>query len=128
MEDYQPLGPEELAPNINTATVAGRVTKVEKLTGKTPGLSFIIAYQKHWPSGGVQEVGIKCYVSGESRLEKLAWLKPGAWALAHGELTSAGSVYAHRLEELSASGQPSDDLDEYFERMAIESQAAERRR
>jgi hypothetical protein len=50
-------------PNLNSCTVAGKVIKVEAITGKTPGMSFVIGYQKHRPSG-TQQVPIKCFVSG----------------------------------------------------------------
>jgi hypothetical protein len=40
-------------------------------------------------------------VSGQERIEKLAWLKVGEMVLAKGELTDRGGVYAHQLEQLS---------------------------
>jgi hypothetical protein len=108
MEDYEPLRPEDLMPNLNNCTLAGKVLKVERLTGKTPGISFTVGYMKHWPSGGVQEIPIKCYVSGESRLEKLAWLKVGEMVLVHGQVMDKGAIYSYQLEQLSASGRPSE--------------------
>jgi hypothetical protein len=124
--DDTPLTEQDCAPNLNSATIAGKVIKVERLTGKTPGISFVIGYQKHWPSGGVQEIPIKCYVSGEARLEKLGWLKVGEVVLAHGEVTDKGGIYAHQLEQLSTAGRPSEDVDGFFQRMAAETQAAQR--
>jgi hypothetical protein len=110
---------EDCLVNLNTVTVAGKVASVEKISGKVPGLVFIISYQKHWPSGGVQEIPIRCYVSGEARIEKLDWLRPGEWVLAHGEVTDKGSIYAHQIEQLSRPSR-GDELDHYFERMAEE--------
>jgi hypothetical protein len=126
MSDF--LTEQDCAPNLNTATVAGKVLKVERLTGKTPGISFHIGYQKHWPSGGVQEIPIKCYASGEARLEKLSWLKSGEYVLVHGEVTDKGAVYAHQIEQLSATGRSSEGVDGFFTRMAQETQRAGKRR
>jgi hypothetical protein len=88
-------------PNLNAATIAGKVIKVESLTGKSVGRSFVVGYQKHWPSGGVQEIPIKCYLTGVERVEKANWLKPGEVVVVHGEVTDRGAVYAHQLEQLS---------------------------
>jgi hypothetical protein len=127
MEDSQPLGPEDLMPNLNTATIAGKVIEVKPVTGKTPGIGFVVGYRKHWPSG-VQEIPIRCYISGADRIEKLHWLKFGEYVLVHGEVTDKGGIYAHQLEQLGASGRQSEDVDGFFQRMAAETQAVERRR
>jgi hypothetical protein len=125
--DDRPLTEDECQPNLNTATIAGKVIKVEPIQGKSVGISFIVGYQKHWPSG-VQEIPIKCYISGAERTEKLRWLKVGEVVLVKGELTDNGRVYAHQLEQLSRSGRASEDVDGFFQRMAAESQAADRAR
>ena len=111
--DDRPLTEEDCAPNMNAATIAGRVIKVEVLTAKTPAISFIVGYQKHWPSG-VQEIPIKCYASGAERIEKLRWLKVGEVVLARGELTDKGSIYAHQIEQLSTPAKTSEDVDGFF--------------
>jgi hypothetical protein len=122
--DDKPLTEAECIPNLNTATIAGKVIEVKPVTGKTPGIAFVIGYQKHWPSG-VQEIPIKCYISGAERVEKLGWLKFGEYALVHGEVTDKGGIYAHQLERLSASGRDSEDPDGFFQRVAAENQAAQ---
>jgi hypothetical protein len=104
MADF--LTEQDCAPNLNSATIAGKVIKVEKVSGKTVGLVFHVGYQKHWKTG-VQEIPIKCYISGAERIEKLNWLKAGAMALVSGEIDSKGSVYAMRVEDLSGTTQTS---------------------
>jgi hypothetical protein len=123
MDDF--LREEDCVPNLNTATIAGKVIKVEPIQGKSVGISFIVGYQKHWPSG-VQEISITCYVSGAERIEKLRWLKVGEVVLARGELTDKGSLYAHQIEQLSTPAKTSEDVDGFFARMAAETQAAQR--
>ena len=113
-------------PNLNSATIAGKVIKSEVIKGKTVGLVFIVGYQKHWPSG-TQEIPLRCYISGQERVENLRWLKAGEVVLVKGEVTDKGSVYAHQIEQFSKAGHDAEDLDGFFERMAQESQAAERR-
>jgi hypothetical protein len=54
MSDF--LGEADCASNMNAATIAGKVIKVEPLTGKTLGLSCVVGYQKQWPNGGSQEI------------------------------------------------------------------------
>jgi hypothetical protein len=95
------LTEQDCIPNLNTATIAGKVIEVKPLTGKTPGLSCVVGYVKHWPNGGTQEIPIRCYVTGAERIEKLDWLKVGEVVLVHGEVTDKGAVYAHQLEQLS---------------------------
>jgi len=51
MDDF--LSVEACMPNLNTATIAGKVIKVEELKGKSVGLAFVVGFQKHWPSGTV---------------------------------------------------------------------------
>lgn len=63
-------------------------------------MSFVVGYQKHWPNG-VQEIPIRCYVTGQERVDKLSWLKVGEIILARGEVADKGAVYAHQLEQLS---------------------------
>jgi hypothetical protein len=105
---------EDCVVNFNAATVGGRIVKVEQLSGKTVGLVFHVAVQKHWPSG-VQEIPIRCYISGAERIAKLGWLKPGAWALVRGEITDRGSVYALDIQQLPKAGrEPGEDDDEYL--------------
>jgi hypothetical protein len=99
MSDF--LSEADCMPNLNTATIAGKVIKVEPLSGKTPGLSFIVGYVKHWPNGGTQEIPIRCYLTGAERLDKASWLTAGEVVLVHGEVTDKGAVYAHQLEPLS---------------------------
>jgi hypothetical protein len=78
---------KECVANLNTATMAGKVLKVEALTGKATGFAFTIGYEKHWPNGSVQTIPIRCYVTGAERVAKLRWLKPGEVVLVHGEVT-----------------------------------------
>jgi hypothetical protein len=122
MDDF--LTFEDNVINLNTVTLAGKVVSVEKISGKAVGLMFMVAYQKHWPSGNVQQIDIKCYTSGEARLEKLDWLKAGEWALVSGEATNRGNVYAYQIQQLSRPD-TGDDLDAYFARMS-ENQAGRR--
>jgi hypothetical protein len=96
MSDF--LTQEECAPNLNSATIAGKVIKVEALSSKTPGLRVTIGYQKTWQNGGTQEIPISCYVSGAERIAQLDWLKVGEVVVIHGEVTDKGSVYAHLIE------------------------------
>jgi hypothetical protein len=60
------------------------------------------------------------------RLEKLRWLKAGEVVLVKGELAGSGNVYAYQVEQLSPSGCQSEDVDAFFQRMAAETQAAQR--
>jgi hypothetical protein len=104
------LSEADCIPNLNAATIAGKVIKVEPLTGKTPGLALVVGYMKHWPNGGSQEIPIRCYATGEGRIEKLDWLKVGEVVLVRSEVTDKGAVYAHQLEQLSKSmRQPGTD-------------------
>jgi hypothetical protein len=112
--DERPLSEADCAPNINTATIAGKVIEVKPLTGKTVGITFLVGYQKHWPSGGVQEIPIRCYVSGQQRIEQLRWLKMGEVVLVQGEVTDKNSIYAHQLEQLSKPERVPGEDDEYL--------------
>jgi hypothetical protein len=112
MSDF--LTQEECAPNLNSATIAGKVTKAEPLTGKTPGLTFVVGYQKHWPNGGTQEIPIRCYVTGQERVEKLHWLQPGETILAHSEITDRGALYCHQIEHLSKPERVPGEGDEFL--------------
>jgi hypothetical protein len=112
MADF--LTEQDCEPNLNSATVAGKVIKVDTITGKTIGLSFLVGYQKHWPSGGIQEIPIKCYVSGQDRVDKLDWLRTGEVVLVRGEVTDKGSVYALQLERLSLPERDASDDDAYL--------------
>jgi hypothetical protein len=105
----------ECAPNLNSATIAGKVMKVEPLTGKTPGLTFVVGYLKYWPNGGTQEIPVRCYVSGAERTEKVkSWLKPGEVVLVHGEVTDRNAIYGHQIKWLSKpERQPGED-DEFL--------------
>jgi hypothetical protein len=112
MSDF--LTEAECAPNLNSATIAGKVIKVEALTGKVTGFAFSVGYEKHWPNGGSQEIPIRCYVTGADRIEKLGWLKPGEVVLVHGEVTDKGAVYAHQLECLSKMAREPGADDAYL--------------
>jgi hypothetical protein len=68
MADF--LSEEDCALNLNSCTLAGKVITREALKGKSVNISFVVSYQKQWPSGGVQEIPIRCYVSGQERIEK----------------------------------------------------------
>jgi hypothetical protein len=105
---------EDCVVNMNTATIAGEVLKVESLTGKATGFAFTIGYQKQWPNGNTQTIPIRCYVTGAERAEKLGWLQPGAWALVHGEVTDKGTVYARQLEWLSRPAREASEDDAYL--------------
>jgi hypothetical protein len=67
----------------------------------------------------VQEIPIKCYLSGQERIEKAAWLRSGEYALVRGEITDKGSVYAFQVQQLSRP-ERGDELDAYFQRMTKE--------
>jgi hypothetical protein len=105
---------EDCVTNLNTATLAGKVLKVEALTGKATGVAFTVGYEKHWPNGAVQTIPIRCYVTGADRLEKLGWLTAGAWVLAHGEVTDKGAVYAYQVEWLSRPAREPGEDDEFL--------------
>jgi len=112
MADF--LTEQDCAPNLNTATIAGKVIRIERLKGTSEGLMFVVGYQKHWPSGGVQEIPLRCYVSGAARVEKLTWLKAGEIILVKGEVTDKGAVYAHQLEQLSKREREPGEDDEFL--------------
>jgi hypothetical protein len=100
------------------------VLKVEALSGKATGLAFTVGYQKQWPNGSTSTIAIRCYVTG-AKAEKLSWLKAGAWALVHGEVTDRGAVYAHQLEWLSRPARELDgDEDAYLAGMQTSGEAA----
>jgi hypothetical protein len=111
MDTYEPQGIEELAPNLNSWTGTGKVSKVEPLTGKTPGLAFTMDYKKIWPNGGTDIWPIRCYVSGAERVEKLkTWLKSNEVVVIRGELTNRSTIYAHVVEPWNPL--PKDAFDE----------------
>jgi hypothetical protein len=112
MDDF--LSEEACAPNMNAATIAGKVIKVEPLQGKTVGMSFVVGYVKHWPSGGSSEIPLKCYVTGAKRVDKLSWLKAGEIVLIKGEVTDKGAVYAHQLAQLSRHEREPGEDDEFL--------------
>ena len=112
MHDF--LTEADCAPNINTVVLAGKVIKREELKGKSVGIVFTVGYQKHWPSGGVQEIRIRYYVSGQERIEKLSWLQVGEVVLVKGEVTDKGSVYVLQTEQLSNPEREPGDDDEYL--------------
>jgi hypothetical protein len=118
MDDF--LSEEACLPNLNTATVAGKVLKVEALTGKVSGFAFTIGYEKHWPNGGVQTVPIQCYATGAERVEQLGWLKPGEVALVRGEITNKAAVFAHQLEWLSKPPREPGEGDVYLAEVPTE--------
>jgi hypothetical protein len=104
-------------PNMNAATIAGKVLKVEPLSGKTLGLSLVVGYMKHWPNGGSQEIPLRCYATGAERIDKLGWLKAGEVVLVHGEVTDKGAIYAYRLEQLSKPARQPGEGDQYLAHM-----------
>jgi hypothetical protein len=112
MTDF--LSWEDCLTNLNTATIAGKVLKVEALTGKATGFVFSIAFRKVWPNGNTQTIAVRCYVTGAERVAKLSWLQPGEWALVHGEITDKGAVYAHQLEWLSRPAREPGEEDAYL--------------
>jgi hypothetical protein len=95
------LNEEDCLPNLNSATVAGKVIKVERLAGKIAGLAFVIGYAKHWPNGGTQEIPIRAYTTG-SRVDTLGWLRVGETVLIRGEIAEKNGVYAREILHLSA--------------------------
>jgi hypothetical protein len=108
------LSEEDCVPNLNSATIAGKVIKVEPLKGKSPGLAFTVGYLKHWPNGGSQDIPVRCYVTGE-RVEKLkSWMKAGEVVLVHGEITDKNAVYAHVVERLSIPQREPGEDDAYL--------------
>jgi hypothetical protein len=112
MSDF--LTEADCVPNLNTATIAGKVIKVEPLHGKVPGLTFIVGYMKTWPSGGTQEIPIRCYVSGAARVDQLQWMKPGEVILAHGEITDRNALYCYQVEWLSKPEREPGEGDQYL--------------
>jgi hypothetical protein len=104
----------DCVPNMNAATVAGKVIKVAALSGKTPGLSFVVGDQKHWPNGSTQEIPLRCYLTGAERMEKASWLKVGEVVLVHGEVTDKGAIYAHQLEHLSKPPRQPGEGDQFL--------------
>jgi hypothetical protein len=107
------LTEQDCAPNMNAATIAGKVLKVEQLKGKTAGISFSVGYMKHWPNGGAQEIPLRCYLTDE-RVEKASWLQPGEVVLVHGEVTDKGSIYANKLQQLSKPEHVPGEDDEFL--------------
>jgi hypothetical protein len=99
MADF--LSEEECFPNVNNVVVAGQVSEVEPLAGKGSGVSFVVTYQKHWPSGEVEAFPIRCYFTGQQRIAHATWLKVGEWVLVYGQIQENGQVYALQLEHLS---------------------------
>jgi len=79
MDAYEPQQLEELAPNMNNWTGAGRISKIEPLTGKTPGLAFTVDYRKVWPNGGKDLWPIRCYVSGRIVLNSSNGCRSMTW-------------------------------------------------
>ena len=116
------LSEADCAPNMNTVIVAGKVIRAEKLTGKTVGISFVVGYQKHWRGGDVQEIPIRCYLTGAERTEKTSWLRPGEVVLVRGEVTDKGAVFAHQLEQLSKPARDPSEADAYLRGMSRTSQ------
>jgi hypothetical protein len=117
MDDF--LSEEACVPNLNAATIAGKVTewkplKISESSGKITALSFTVGYQKTWPNGAVQTIPIRCYVTGEERIEKLGWLKPDEVVLVRGEITNTGSIYALQLEWLSRPEREPGEDDAYL--------------
>ena len=108
------LSEADYIPNMNTATIAGKVIKVEPLSGKTPGLSFVVGYVKHWRNGGTQEIPLRCYLTGPERIDKASWLRAGEVVLVHGEVTDKGAIYAHQLEWLSKPPRHPGEGDQFL--------------
>ena len=115
MDDFQRK--EDCVPNMNAATIAGKVIRVEALSGKTPGLAITLGYMKSWPNGSRQEIPIRIYTTGAERVEKLSWVKVGEVVLAQGEVTDRGAVYAHHLEWLSKPPRHPGEGDQFLEGM-----------
>jgi hypothetical protein len=86
------LTEQDCVPNLNVATLAGNIIKVEPLNGKTPGLSFVVGYMNTWPNRGTQEIPIRCYLTRAECVDKAKWLRPGEVVLVHGEVTDKGAV------------------------------------
>jgi hypothetical protein len=122
MTDF--LTEADCVPNLNSATLSGKVQKVEALTGKVTGFAFIIGYKKYWPKGAVQTIPIRCYVTGPERVETLGWLKAGEVVLVHGEVTDKGAVYAHQLEWLSKPPREPGEDDAYLAGMLTSRETA----
>jgi hypothetical protein len=102
MPDDQFLAEADHFPNLNSVTLAGVVTAVDRPAGQTPTLTFTISHRKHWPRG-TQAVPLTCLTTGH-RVAPLSWLQPGETVLVHGELTGEGTVYARTVERLSRPG------------------------
>jgi hypothetical protein len=73
-----------------------------------------VGYQKHWPSGGTQELPLRCYLTGTARIEQASWLRAGEVVLVHGEVTDKNAIYAHRLEWLSRPARVPDEDDQFL--------------
>jgi hypothetical protein len=91
--------------NLNSYVGAGRVSRIEPLTGRTPGLAFSIDYQKTWPSGDRDIWPIWCYVAGAERLEQLKWMKVNEMVVVRGEVTNRNNIYAYQVEPWTAPPQ-----------------------
>jgi hypothetical protein len=110
---------QDCMPNLNMATIAGKVISVELLAGKTPGLRFVVGYTKTWPSGGTSEIPIRCYITGAEQVEKLSWLNTGEVVLIKGEVTDKNAVYAHVVQHLSKpEREPGSNDDAYVTGMS----------
>jgi hypothetical protein len=108
------LSEADCVPNLNSATIAGKIMTCEALKGKTVGMSFLVGYTKTWPNGGTQDIPVRCYVTG-TRVEQVkSWLKPGEVVLVHGEITDKNAVYAHVVERLSIPQREPGEGDAYL--------------
>jgi hypothetical protein len=108
------LSEADFLPNMNVATIAGKVIRVEPLTGKTPGLAFVVGYVKHWPNGAAQEIPLRCYLTGAERIDRAGWLKVGEVVLVHGEVTDKGAIYAYQLDHLSKPPRQAGEGDQFL--------------
>jgi hypothetical protein len=106
---------KDCTPNLNTATIAGKVITVEPWQGRVAVLMFTVGYLKTWPaSGDREEIKLRCYLTGKERIDHASGLQPGEVVLVHGEVTDKGAIYAHELERLSRSAYQSDEDDQFL--------------
>jgi hypothetical protein len=92
------LSEENCEPNLNSWVGAGRISKLEPLPGKTPGLAFTVDYRKTWPNGGHDIWPLRCYTSGAERVAQLQWMQLHSMVIVAGEVTNRNTIYARQVQ------------------------------
>jgi single-stranded DNA-binding protein len=122
MDDDGFLSADEMRPNVNHATLAGRVGKkfVRPSSDNHDALRFLVHVEKTLMDGRRITTAIPCCVAGKSAAAISAWLKADQTVAIEGELqrrrnASTGDegleVYCRRIERLDppAPREPGDD-------------------